>query len=146
MATATIQDFVDQIATKASIDPASAEDAVGTILSAIQQEGDAAKVSQLLNQIPGAAELAQKHVVTVGSANAGLLGSLSGLASKVVGQDAGILVAAIGQLEETDLTLPQIKNIGTALLSYLKENANPALAKEVIDSMPALRDRFGRAA
>jgi hypothetical protein len=112
MATATIQDFVDQIATKASIDPASAEDAVGTILSAIQQEGDAAKVSQLLNQIPGAAELAQKHVVTVGSANAGLLGSLSGLASKVVGQDAGILVAAIGQLEETDLTLPQIKNIG----------------------------------
>jgi hypothetical protein len=55
-------------------------------------------------------------------------------------------VAAIGQLEETDLTLPQIKNIGTALLSYLKENANPALAKEVIDSMPALRDRFGRAA
>ena len=146
MATATIQDFVDQIATKASIDPASAEDAVGTILSAIQQEGDAAKVSQLLNQIPGAAELAQKHVVTVGSANAGILGSLSGLASKVVGQDAGILVAAIGQLEETDLTLPQIKNIGTALLSYLKENANPALAKEVIDSMPALRDRFGRAA
>jgi hypothetical protein len=146
MATVTIQDFVDQIATKASIDPASAEDAVGTILSAIQQEGDAAKVSQLLNQIPGAAELAQKHVVTVGSANAGILGSLSGLASKVVGQDAGILVAAIGQLEETDLTLPQIKNIGTALLSYLKENANPALAKEVIDSMPALRDRFGRAA
>jgi hypothetical protein len=146
MATATIQDFVDQIATKAAIDPASAEDAVGTILSAIQQEGDAAKVSQLLNQIPGAAELAQKHVVTVGSANAGILGSLSGLASKVVGQDAGILVAAIGQLEETDLTMPQIKNIGTALLSYLKENANPALAKEVIDSMPALRKRFGRAA
>src|SRR5262245_36071453 len=146
MATATIQDFVDQIATKAAIDPASAEDAVGTILSAIQQEGDTAKVSQLLGQIPGAAELAQKHVVTVGSGNAGILGSLSGLASKVVGQDAGILVAAIGQLEETNLTLPQIKNIGTALLSYLKENANPALAKEVIDSMPALRERFGRAA
>jgi hypothetical protein len=56
----SIQDFVDTIAIKASIDPAAAETAVGTILSTIQQEGDATKVSQLFNQIPGAAELAQK--------------------------------------------------------------------------------------
>jgi hypothetical protein len=33
----SIQDFVDTIAIKASIDPAAAETAVGTILSAIQQ-------------------------------------------------------------------------------------------------------------
>jgi hypothetical protein len=39
MATTTVQDFVDAIATKASIDPVTAETAVGTILSAIQQEG-----------------------------------------------------------------------------------------------------------
>ena len=65
---------------------------------------------------------------------------------KVVGQDAGVLVAAVGQLEETNLTVEQIKNIGTALLSYLKENANPKLAKEVFDSMPSLGERFGRQA
>jgi hypothetical protein len=102
-------------------------------LSAIQQEGDAAKVGQLFNQIPGAADLAQKHAVVVGSGG-GVLGSLSGLASSVVGKDAGVLVAAIGQLEETNLTMDQIKKIGTALLSYLKKSANPALAKEVVDS------------
>ena len=48
----TIQDFVDSIATKAGVDPATAETAIGTILSAIQQEGDATKVGQLFNQIP----------------------------------------------------------------------------------------------
>ena len=62
-----------------------------------------------------------------------MLGSLSGLASSVVGKDAGVLVAAIGQLEETNLTMEQIKKIGTAVLSYLKESANPALAKEVVE-------------
>jgi Protein of unknown function VcgC/VcgE (DUF2780) len=138
----SIQDFVDTIAIKASIDPAAAETAVGTILSTIQQEGDATKVSQLFNQIPGAAELAQKHPVVVG-AGGGVLGSLSGVASKMIGQDAGIVVAAIGQIEETNLTMQQIKNIGSALLSYFKEN-NPTLAKEVIDSVPSLRDRFSR--
>ena len=142
--TATIQGFVDAIATKASIDPATAETAIGTILSAIQQEGDATKVGQLFNQIPGAADLAQKHAVVVGSGG-GVLGSLSGLASSVVAKDAGVLVAAIGQLEETNLTVVQIKKIGTAVLSYLRESANPALAKEVIDSIPSLREHFGHA-
>jgi hypothetical protein len=61
----------------------------------------------------------------------------------MIGQDAGIVVAAIGQIEETNLTMQQIKNIGSALLSYFKEN-NPTLAKEVIDSVPSLRDRFSR--
>ena len=127
----TIQDFVDSIATKAGVDPATAETAIGTILSAIQQEGDATKVGQLFNQIPGAADLAQKHAVVVGSGG-GVLGTLSGLAGSVVGKDAGVMVAAIGQLEETNLTMEQIKKIGTAVLSYLKESANPALAKNIM--------------
>src|SRR4029453_14610367 len=145
MATTTVQDFVDAIATKASIDPVTAETAVGTILSAIRQEGDATRVGQLFDEIPGAADLAQKHPVVVG-AGGGVLGSLSGLASNVVGKDAGVLVAAIGQLEETNLTLEQIKKIGTAVLSHIKENTNPALAKEVVDSIPSLRERFGHQA
>ena len=85
--TASIQSFVDAIAAKASVDPAVAETAVGTILSVIQQEGDAGKVAQLFQQLPGAAELAQKHAVVAGSGG-GLLGTLSGVADKVVGGGA----------------------------------------------------------
>jgi hypothetical protein len=41
------------------------------------------------------------------------------------------------------MTIDQIKKIGTALLSYLQEKTNPALAKGVVDSIPSLRERFG---
>ena len=140
MAEETIQTFVDAIATRASIDPAAAETAVGTILSVIQQEGDAAKVSQLFNLLPGAANLAQQHPVVVGSGG-GVGGALSGLASKVVGADAGIIVAALAQIEQTNLSMEQIKNIGSALLSYIKD-VNPALAKEVFDRIPSLQKHF----
>jgi hypothetical protein len=58
----------------------------------------------LFNQIPGATDLGTKHAVVVGSSG-GVLGSLSDLASGVVGKDAGILVAVIGQLEESNLRL-----------------------------------------
>src|SRR5512143_157277 len=117
----TIQSFVDQIAAKANVAPDAAETAVGTILFVIQKEGSATKVGELFQQLPGAADLAQKHAVTVGSGG-GLLVTLSGVADKVVGGDTGILIAALSQIEATNLSVSQIQNIGTALLAYLKEN------------------------
>jgi hypothetical protein len=138
---ATIQSFVDEIAAKANIQPDAAETAVGTILFVIQKEGNATKVAQLFQQLPGATDLAQKHAVVAGSGG-GLLGTLSGVADKVVGGDAGILVAALAQIEATNLSMPQIKNIGTALLAYLTENANPDLVTQIVEAIPSLRDHF----
>ena len=62
---------------KAGLDAAAVETVVGTILSAIQQEGDATKVGQLFSQLSGPVELAQQYVVTAGSGG-GMLGALSG--------------------------------------------------------------------
>jgi hypothetical protein len=41
------------------------------------------------------------------------------------------------------LSAQQIKNIGTAFLAYVKENANSDLVKEIVDAIPGLRDQFG---
>ena len=76
----------------------------------------------------------------------GLLGTLSGVADKVIGGDAGILVAALAQLEATNLSAQQIKNIGTAFLAYIKENANSDLVKEIVEAIPGLGNQFGRQA
>lgn len=79
------------IASKANIDQAAAETAVGTILSAIQQEGDAAKVADLFNQIPGRADLAKQHPVVVGSGG-GLGGALSSLRGKLLARTPALLL------------------------------------------------------
>lgn len=50
---------VDQIAVKANGSPDAAETAVGTILCVIQKEGNATKVGQLFQQLPGAADLGE---------------------------------------------------------------------------------------
>jgi hypothetical protein len=90
--------------------------------------------------LPGAAELAQKYPVVPGSGG-GIGGALSGLASKVIGADAGVMVAALAQIEQTGLSIQQVKNIGGGLLSYI-EDVNPALAKEIFDKIPSLRDHL----
>ena len=142
MPISTIQNFVDTVAAKANIDPAAAETAVGTILSLIQQEADAAKVAQVFAKIPGAAELAQQHTVTVGSGG-GLLGGLSDLASSVMGKNAGLLAAGLVQIESTGLSFGQIKNVGNALLTYIKGAVDPALFTQIINSVPGLKEHFG---
>jgi hypothetical protein len=136
----TIEGFVDDIAKRSNIDPAAAETAVGTILSVIQQEGNPSKVAQLFSNLPGAAELAQKHPVVSGSGT-GIGGALSGLAGKLIGADAGLMVAALAQIEQTGLSMQQVKNIGGGLLSYI-EDVNPALANEIFDKIPRLRDHL----
>jgi predicted transcriptional regulator with HTH domain len=140
MPDSTIESFVDEIARRSKIDPAAAETAVGTVLSVIQQEGNPSKVAQLFSDLPGAADLAQKHAVVSGSGT-GVGGALSSLAGKFIGADAGVMVAAVAQIEQTGLSLQQIKNIGGGLLSYI-EDANPTLAKEILDKIPSLRDHL----
>jgi len=140
MTALTIESVVDDVARRSNIDPTAAETAVGTILSVIQQEGDQAKVAKLFDRIPGATELAQKHAVVAGSGS-GLGGALSGLAGKFVGANAGIMVAAVAQIEETGVTLQQAKNVGSGLLSYLND-VDPTLAKEILDKVPGLREHL----
>jgi hypothetical protein len=141
VAVSSIQAFVDTIAAKAGVEPAAAETVVGTILSVIEQEGDGTKVANLFNQIPGAADLARQHVVTAGGGG-GILGALSGVADKYVGGGTGILMAGFAQIEATNLTLAQIKTIGTALVAHLEE-VNPTIAKAVFDAVPGLKARLG---
>ena len=140
MSDLTIDSFVDDVAKRSNIDPAAAETAVGTILSVIQQEANSSTVTQLFDHLPGAADLAQKHPVVAGSGT-GMGGALSSLAGKFMGANAGIMVAAMAQIEQTGLSMDQIKHIGGGLLSYIKD-ADPALAKQIGDAVPALRDHF----
>ncbi len=111
-----IDSFVDDVAKRSNIDPAAAETAVGTILSVIQQEANSSTVTQLFDHLPGAADLARNHAVVAGSGS-GMGGALSSLAGKFMGANAGIMVAAMTQIEQTGLSMDQIKNIGGGLLS-----------------------------
>ena len=82
----------------------------------------------------------------VAGSGGGILGTLGGVADKVVGGDAGILLAALAQIEATNLSVSQIKDIGTALLAYFKENANPELVTQIVEAIPSLRDHFAHQA
>src|SRR5947208_16417285 len=103
MAHSGIQGFIDGIATKVGIDSSAAETIVGTILSIIQQEADPQKVDQIFARMPGAEELAEQHAVSEPSG--GLLGSLSGIADRLSGGRAGVVLAGMAQIEAANVSM-----------------------------------------
>ena len=128
-----IQQVIDAIAAKAGIEPAAAERAAGTILSVIQQEVDPQVAVSLFEKLPGASELAAANAVNASSG-----GYLSSIATRVLGNKAGVLAAGLTQLEASGLTLAQIENVATNILAYVKTNAGGDIGRKVAEALPGL--------
>jgi hypothetical protein len=127
----SLQTTVDQIAASTGIDAATAERAVGIILSVIQQEADPRVALQVFAALPGAAELATANQVTVDKG-----GFLASIAGSVLGAKAGIAAAGLSQLQLTGLSLSQIEAAASKLLATVNASAGPGLASKLASALP----------
>ena len=125
-----MQELIDRVVAKTQLSPEKAEKAVGIMLSLVKTQGDKAKVQQLFDAIPGAAEIAQLHGGD-GARGGGLMGMLGG------GLMGGPLVA-VTKLQSIGLNMDQVKVLGKETLMYAKEKAGSDLVKEVANSIPGI--------
>jgi hypothetical protein len=125
-----MQELVTEISSKTGLDTDRAERALGIVLGLVKNQGNPAKIKELLAKLPGAEELAAKHGGD-GAARGGLMGMLGG------GLMGGPL-AAISKLTAAGLSMEQIKQTGTLTLEYAKKNAGAELVREVAGSIPGL--------
>lgn len=125
-----MQELIDRITAQTGLAPDKAERGLGIMLGLLKNQGNPAKVAELLAKLPGADALAAKFGGD-GAAKGGLLGMLGG------GLMGGPL-AAVAKLTAAGLTMDQIKALGTLTLAYAKEKAGEALVKDVAGSIPGL--------
>ena len=127
-----MQELIDRVVAATGLAPDKATKALGIVLNLIQTQGNQNKVKELLDKMPGAAELAAGQGGDgAGKGGGGLLGMLAG------GMMGGPL-AAVSKLTAAGLSMDQIKALGTTTLDYAKEKAGPQLVKEVAGSIPGL--------
>jgi len=127
-----MQELIDRVVAATGLPPDKATKALGIVLNLIQTQGNQNKVKELLDKMPGAAELAAGQGGDgAGKGGGGLLGMLAG------GMMGGPL-AAVSKLTAAGLSMDQIKALGTTTLDYAKEKAGPQLVKEVAGSIPGL--------
>ena len=122
-----MQALIDRIADATGVDRARAEKALGITLAVIRTAGSQARAQELIDLLPGAAELITRHGGEGYAPKGGLFGSLmSGP------------VAAQAQLQGLGLSPQQIRQLTSLTLEEAKRLAGPDVVKAVIGSIPAL--------
>lgn len=125
-----MQDLTEQVAETLNVDAATAERAVGTMLSLVRSHGDQNKVDELFGKLPGAGDLATKYG-SDGDKGGGLFGMLGGGLM-------GAPLAAVAKLQAVGLDMKQIKILGQTVLGHAKASAGEDLVRDVVSSIPGL--------
>jgi hypothetical protein len=134
-----VQDIVSAVASRLNVDNATAESAVGTILSILDHEATGTKADALFDQLPGARDLAQRYDVMAGAGGGGLMGMLG----SALGDRAGALVNGMAKLEGLGLSVAQVEEAGKQLIEQAKTAAGPDTVNEIINDIPGLASHFG---
>ena len=118
-----MDELVGQLAAKAGIERAVAEQTVGIMLGFLRNEGPSDKVQSLIDSIPGAERTVQA------ARNAGGLSALMG----------GGLMAAGSRLMALGLGIGEIKNVAAELVRFGGDSMGTDRMSEIIAATPALK-------
>lgn len=126
-----MEELINRIATNVGIDPALAEKAVGLIIGFLQKNAPEEHVGEMMNSMPGAAELAAAHSPEEGGG--GLLGGLMGM----MGAGGGVM--ALGQqLMSNGIDMGQIGSLSKEVFAYAQEKVGEDKMGAIVSSIPGL--------
>jgi hypothetical protein len=113
-----MEELINRIVAHVGLDATVAKKSVGMMLGFLQQNGDAAKVSALINALPGGAE-----AVTEANYQQGFMPGVMGLGS---------------QLMQNGLGMSEITGVAKETIRYGREKVGNAEIDELVASVPGL--------
>ena len=126
-----MSEVVTQIADRVGIAPDLAEKALGMMLGFLQREADDCPVAQMIEAIPGGADLVAKFNGE-GTGGGGLLG---GLMSSLGG---GGIMGLGQQLMSQGLGMGEITSLAKETIAVAKQYAGEEVVDQVVASVPGL--------
>lgn len=126
-----MEELINRIASNVGVDPALAEKAIGLIIGFLQKHGPEGEVGNMLDSMPGAAELAATHAPEEGGG--GLLGGLMGMMG-----GAGGVMALGQQLMSNGLDMGQIGALSKEVFAFAQEKAGEDTMGAIVGHIPGL--------
>ncbi len=123
-----MDELIARITKATGLDAATAQKAVGIILTFLKKEGPPAEVSQLLAAMPGAEQVAaQSGDGGPGATGGGFMGMMGG----------GVMALG-GQLMGAGVSMGQMQPLGRELFAYGREKAGEDVMGPIVGSVPGL--------
>ena len=124
-----MEELVARITKATGLDAATAQTAVGIILTYLQREGPPAEVAQLFAAIPGA-EQAMANAQASDTGGGGIMGMMGGM--------GGGVMALGGQLMGAGVSMGQMQPLGKELFAYGREKAGEDVMGPIVGAIPGL--------
>lgn len=132
-------DFITQVSKKIGAPEDTARKATGAVLQFVQEHADPKDAKQLLDGLPGAAQLLKS---TPESGDTGFVGQL---ASKVAAKTGGVgtTVGLAAALTSSGLAANQFGSFVTAFVHFVKSKAGDDLVRRILVKAPELQQLAG---
>jgi len=128
-----MSDIVNELVTQTGIPSDTTHKAVAALLSFLEKELGSDVIEKVKAAVPGAA-LVTTDSESPGEAapQGGLLGTLSNLAGKILGDKAGAGANLLAKLSELGLKTEQIQAFLTSAIAFIKQHLSPELLEQVL--------------
>ena len=123
-----MDELIARVTKATGLDAATAQKAIGIILTFLKKEGPPAEVNQLLAAMPGAEQV-------VGQSGDGGPGATGG---GFMGMMGGGVMALGGQLMGAGVSIGQMQPLGRELFAYGREKAGEDVMGPIVGSIPGL--------
>ena len=127
-----MDEIIARIMSAVGIGEDQAKQGVGILLNFLMKDGDAGVVGQMIEKIPGAAELLAEHSADEGGGGGGLGGMMGAMGG------GGGLMALAGQLQGIGLDMGEIQGMAKQFAEGAKEIAGEDTVNAVAATVPGL--------
>ena len=138
-----MQEFIQMAVKQLGISEGQASAATGGVLQLIQKHAAPADAQQLINGLPGAADLLQQAPQVVGSGTGGgggggMLGGLMGKAATMVGGQGGAALGALAMFQQSGLDMSKAGGLASLFFNFAKTKVGPDVIGRVLGKLPEL--------
>ncbi len=137
-----MDEFIQSAVSQLGIDESTAKNATGTALGFIKN-GLGDQFSGIAEKLPGAEQLISAAPQAEASGGGGLMGSLKGAASSMLGGGAAEGMELMGALRNSGLSAEQGGSFITMLIDFIKSKVGDGIMGQITDKIPMLKTLVG---
>ena len=139
-----MNDFIESVTNQLGLDESTAKGATGSVLGFLKS-GLGDQFSEIASKLPGADELISQAPEATSSSGGGggLLGSITKVASSMLGGNSGEGMELMGSLSQLGLSTEQGGSFISMLIDYIKDKVGEQAVAMITEKLPILKSVLG---
>ena len=135
-----MDELIEKLTSNLGIDADVAKGATGKAMALLKDQVGDDLFSRVRDAIPGADEAAETGAQEEEQDGGGMLGSLAGMASGLLGEKAGSAVELGSMLSSSGLDTSKFGGFASTIIEFLKDKLGDEVLDQILERVPVLKN------